>query len=104
MKRRLFILAILVSVAIWGLPLSSMSQESGQCYFEATEDIYLKIYNLDKDGVERWAVWSGFLPEGGTKAFNAPYGRVGYAVKKNKDDPWEENQESCMNDEGILVP
>jgi len=105
MKRMLIILVVVVVVVtIWALPKSGISQESGQCYFQATEDIFLKIYNLDKDGVERWAVWSGHLSEGGTKGFNAPYGKVGYAVKKNQDDPWEENREECINGEAIQIP
>jgi hypothetical protein len=53
MKRALILAAIIVVATIWILPSSLMAQEGGQCYFQANEDIYLKIYNLDKDGVER---------------------------------------------------
>ena len=104
MKRALISAAIIVVATIWILPSSLMAQEGGQCYFQANEDIYLKIYNLDKDGVERRAVWEGHLPEGGTKSFNAPYGQVGYATKKNPDDPWEENQEECYGGAAIEIP
>ena len=64
----------------------------------------MKIYNLEKDGVERWEKWSGHLPEGGKKSFHAPHGQVGYAVKKEKDDPWEEGQENRSGGEAIQVP
>jgi hypothetical protein len=104
MKRSLTLAAIIVVATIWILPSGLMAQEGGQCYFQATEDIYLKIYNLDKDGVERWKVWEGHLPEGGAKSFNAPYGQVGYATKKNPDDPWEENQEECYGGAAIEIP
>jgi hypothetical protein len=72
--------------------------------FSSNEDIYLKIYNLDKDGVERREVWEGHLPEGATKAYNAPYGQVGYATKINPEDPWEENQEECYGGAEIDIP
>ena len=104
MKRALILAAIILMATIWILPSSLMAQEGGQCYFQANEDIYLKIYNLDKDGVERRAVWEGHLSEGGTKSFNAPYGQVGYATKKNPDDPWEENQEECYGGAEIDIP
>ena len=104
MKRVLILTAIILDVTICVLRSSLMAQESGHCYFKANEDIYLKIYNLDKDGVERWKVWEGHLPEGGTKSFSAPYGQVGYATKKNPDDPWEENQEECYGGAEIDIP
>jgi hypothetical protein len=104
MKRTLIGSIIIAAVVIWMLPTGLTAQEAGQCYFEATEDIYLKIYKLDKDGVERWRVWEGHLSEGGTKSFNAPYGQVGYATKKNPDDPWEESQEDCMEGNAIQIP
>lgn len=62
-------------VTVWVLPANMTAQESGQCHFQANEDIYLKIYNLDKDGVERREVWEGHLAEGATKAYNAPMAR-----------------------------
>jgi len=95
---------VAATICVWAVPAGLMAQEGGQCYFQATEDIYLKIYNLDKDGVERREVWEGQLPEGGTKSFNAPYGQVGYATKQNPDDPWEESQSECMDGEAIEIP
>lgn len=53
MKRRLIFTAIIVMVTVWVLPANVTAQESGQCYFQANEAIYLKIYNLDKNGVKR---------------------------------------------------
>jgi len=104
MKRILTLTAILAILMACVFPVSLMSQEGGQCSFQATEDIYLKIYDTDKDGVERGTAWSGHLSAGGQKGFNSPDGQVAYAVKKEKDDPWEEGQESCSGSEAIQVP
>ena len=104
MKRYIILLTIVMTLMIGVTPEAVNSQQSGSCYFEASEDIYLKIYDLDKDGVERGAKWEGRLPAGGKKSFHAPYGQVGFAVKKEKDDPWEESQESCQGGEAIPIP
>ena len=105
MKRILIFTATIMVVTVWALPASLMAQdESGQCYFQASEDIYLKIYNLDKEGVERRKVWEGHLMEGGTKPFNAPYGQVGYATKKHANDSWDEDQETCEDGMAIVIP
>lgn len=105
MKRTLTLAAIIIVVAMWASPASLMAQnDSGQCYFQATEDTYLKIYKLDKDGVERWRAWEGHLREGDTKAFNAPYGQVGYATRKSPDDGWDEDQEACEDGMAIEIP
>jgi len=104
MKLMLTLTAIILVLVTWTFPAGVLAQEAGECYFEATEDIYLKIYNLDKDGVERWEKWSGHLAEGGKKSFHAPNGQVGYAVKKKKNDPWEESQEDCYGGDAIQVP
>ncbi len=104
MKRTWTWTVIVAVLMLWGLPAGITAQEAGQCYFQATEDIYLKIYHLDKDGVEEGTYWSGHLPEGGTKSYNAPHGRVGYATKKNPDDPWEGTQGECFGGEAIQIP
>jgi hypothetical protein len=105
MKRTLTLAAIIMVATMWALPASLLAQdESGQCYFQATEDIYLKIYKLDKNGVERFRVWEGHLAAGQTKAFNAPYGQVGWATKKEPNDPWDEDQEACQDGMAIEIP
>jgi hypothetical protein len=113
MKQLLIVAAVIVVAALWVLPTGLMAQDelgsdqgaqSGECYFQASEDIYLKIYNLDKSGVERTAVWEGFLPAGGTKAFNAPYGTVGFATRQSPDGFWSEDQEECANGAAIDIP
>ena len=104
MKRMLLWTIILAVAIIWGLPAGLLAQEAGQCYFQATEDTYLRIYHLDKDDIEEGVHWSGFLPEGGTKGYNAPHGRVGYATRENPDDPWEGTQEDCIDGNAIEVP
>ena len=112
MKRLLIFAAVIVMAALWALPTGLMAQsegedpgeQSGQCYFQASEDTYLKIYDLDKDGVERGTVWEGFLSAGDTKAFNAPYGAVGFATKQAPNDPWNEDQQGCMDGEAIDIP
>jgi len=44
------------------------------------------------------------LSAGGQKGFNSPNGQVAYAVKKGKDDPWEEGQENGSGGDTIQVP
>lgn len=108
MKRLLTLTAVMVVVVTVTLTGSLQAQDeevkSGNCYFQASEDTYLKIYNIGKNGVERTAVWEGFLPAGGTKAFNAPYGQVGFATKQAPNDPWNEDQAGCMDGESIDIP
>jgi hypothetical protein len=104
MKRRLIFTAVILMVTVWVLPANMTAQEAGQCYFQANEDIYLKIYHLDKDGVKHWKSWEGHLPEGATKAYNAPYGQVGYATKINPEDPWDESFAECLDGAAIEIP
>ena len=112
MKGILISTAVVVGIVMGVLPTGLMAQsmgtdpgeQSGECYFQASEDTYLKIYDLDKDGVERGTVWEGFLSAGDTKAFNAPYGAVGFATKQAPNDPWNEDQQACANGAAIDIP
>ena len=112
MKRILILTAVVIGVTMGALPMGLMAQsfgtdqgaQSGECYFQASEDTYLKIYYFGKNGVERQTVWEGFLAAGETKAYNAPYGTVGFATKQAPNDPWNEDQQACANGEAIDIP
>jgi len=112
MKRILVLSAVVLCVTMGALPMDLMAQsfgadpgtQSGECYFQASEDTYLKIYYLGKSGVERQEVWEGFLAAGETKAYNAPYGIVGFATRQAPNDPWNEDQQGCMDGESIDIP
>ena len=116
MKRLLIVTSVIVMITLGAWPTGLMAQDqgieegsdqgtqSGECYFQASEDTYLKIYYYGKSGVERRAVWEGFLSAGETKAYNAPYGTVGFATKQAPNDPWNEDQQTCANGEAIDIP
>ena len=77
--------------------------QSGECYFQASEDTYLKIYYSARVGSNARGLGS-FLAAGETKAYNAPYGTVGFATKQDPNDPWNEDQQTCANGEAIDIP
>jgi hypothetical protein len=105
MKRILTLAAIMMIVTMWVLPANLMAQdEGGQCYFQASEDVYLEIYHIGSEGIERRIIWRGHLSAGDTKAFNSPNGQVGYATTNNPDDPWDESESECINGEAIDIP
>jgi hypothetical protein len=105
MKRTLILAAIMMVVTIWVLPANLMAQdEGGQCYFQASEDVYLQIYHIGSEGIERRIIWRGHLSAGDTKAFNSPNGQVGYATTDNPEDPWDESEAECINGEAIDIP
>jgi hypothetical protein len=91
-------------VTIWAQPAILMAQDGGQCYFKATEDVYLQIYHIGSEGIERQIEWSGHLSAGETKAYNSPNGQVGYATTDNPEDPWDESEEECIDGEAIEIP
>jgi len=103
MKRLLTLTAVMVVVTLWVLPTGPMAQEGGQCYFQASEDVYLQIYSRS-EGIERNIIWQGHLSAGDTKAYNSPDGRVGYATTDDPEDPWDESEAECINGEAIDVP
>lgn len=103
MKRALILAAIIVVATIWILPPSLMAQEGGQCYFQASEDVYLQIYSRS-EGIERRIIWQGLLSAGETKAYNSPDGRVGYGTTDDLQDPWDESEAECIDGEAIDIP
>ena len=103
MKRVLTLTAVMVVVTLWVLPTGPMAQEGGQCYFQASEDVYLQIYSRS-EGIERNIIWQGHLSAGETKAYNSPDGQVGYGTTDNLQDPWDESETECMDGEAIDIP
>jgi hypothetical protein len=103
MKRVLTLTAVMVVVTLWVLPTGPMAQEGGQCYFQASEDVYLQIYSRS-EGIERNIIWQGHLSAGDTKAYNSPDGQVGYGTTDDLQDPWDESETECINGEAIDIP
>ena len=105
MKRTLILTAVMVAAMMWFLPSGLMAQDqAGQCYFQASEDVYLQIYYIGSEGVERQIIWSGHLQAGDTKAYNSPNGRVGYATTDDPQNPWDEDEQDCIDGEAIDIP
>jgi hypothetical protein len=103
MKRLLTLTAVMVVVILWVLPTGPMAQEGGQCYFQASEDVYLQIYSRS-EGIERNIIWQGHLSAGDTKAYNSPDGQVGYGTTDDLQDPWDESETECIDGEAIDIP
>ena len=113
MKRTLLLTAVMVAATMWVLPTGPMAQseegsgqgaQGGQCYFQASENVYLQIYYIGSEGVERQIIWSGYLSAGDTKAYNSPDGRVGYATTDDPQNPWDEDEQDCIDGEAIDIP
>ena len=103
MKRVLILAVVIGIVTVWGLPAGLLAQEGGQCYFQASEDVYLQIYSRS-EGVERRIQWQGHLSAGDTKAYNSPDGRVGYGTTDDLEDPWDESEAECIDGQAIDIP
>jgi hypothetical protein len=104
MKKVMILVSVVVVATLWVLPAGLMAQEGGQCYFQASEDVYLQIYHIGSEGIERRIIWQGHLSAGDTKAYNSPDGRVGYGTTDDLEDPWDESEAECINGEAIDIP
>ena len=103
MKSVMTLTIVMVVVTLWVLPAGLMAQEGGQCYFQASEDVYLQIYSRS-EGIERRIIWQGHLSAGDTKAYNSPDGMVGYGTTDDLQDPWDESEAECVDGVAIDIP
>ena len=60
-----------VALSILIVPPSAFSEE-GTCYLEAVTDVYVEVYDLDRQGNDGEMIWSGRLNDGETVLIKAP--------------------------------
>ena len=87
-------------------PLSVIAEE-GTCYLEAVTDVYVEVYDLDRDGNRGSMIWSGRLNDGEKALIKAPHARFRYKFNSEPDqkqalsdgpDKW------CDGNQNITVP
>lgn len=97
-------IAALLSLLV--MPSAALSDE-GTCYIEAVTDVYVELYDLDRDGNHGEMIWSGRLKQGETALIKAPHARFRY---KYNDQPDEEQALSvgadkwCNGKTRVAVP
>jgi hypothetical protein len=81
--------------------------ESGTCILKAISEVYLEVYDLDRDGNHGPMIWSGRLKDGETVRIEAPHARLRYKYNAQPDqeqalsvgpDQW------CESDNTVGVP
>jgi hypothetical protein len=81
--------------------------EAGTCTIKALSEVYLEVYDLDRDGNHGPMIWSGRLKDGETARIEAPHARFRYKYNPQPDqkqaltvgpDQW------CDSDHTVGVP
>ena len=74
---------ILISVLL--LPSFVLSEE-GTCYLEAVTEVYVEVYDLDRQGNDGEMIWSGRLKDGEKVLIKAPNARFRYKYNSEPDE------------------
>ena len=74
-----------VALSILIVPPSAFSEE-GTCYLEAVTDVYVEVYDLDRQGNDGEMIWSGRLNDGETVLIKAPHARFRYKFNNQPDE------------------
>ena len=82
----LFLFAIIsIFLAALAMPSAALSEE-GTCYLEAVTDVYVEVYDLDRQGNDGEMIWSGRLNDGETVLIKAPHARFRYKYNSEPDE------------------
>lgn len=76
-----FITVVLLNLAV---PVAAIAEE-GTCYLEATTDVFVMVYDLDRQGNSSGLIWQGRLNDGETTQIKAPHGRFRYKYNSEPD-------------------
>ena len=76
-----FIIAVISNLAV---PVAAISDE-GTCYLEATTDVYVVVYDLDREGNQGERLWQGRINQGDTVLLKAPHARFRYEYNFEPD-------------------
>ena len=77
------ITVVLLSVLL--LPSSVFSDE-GTCYLKAVTEVYVEVYDLDRQGNDGEMIWSGRLKDGEKVLIKAPHARFRYKYNSEPDE------------------
>ena len=82
--------------------------EEGSCYLKAnTKDVYMIVFDLDRDGNKGQQIWQGRINQGESVKITTPHARFiyDYNDQPDKDQPLSGGSDRwCNNLETILVP
>jgi hypothetical protein len=91
-----------------GLAAPQLSHsKSGTCILKAISEVYLEVYDLDRDGNHGPMIWNGRLKDGETVRIEAPHAKFRYKYNAQPDqkqalsvgpDQW------CDSDNTVGVP
>jgi hypothetical protein len=99
-------LAALILAAL--LPAQNSHAAEGSCYLKATNtDVFLIVFDLDRDGNQGDQIWQGRINQGESVKITVPHGRFryDYNAQPDQDQPLSGGSDrSCSNLETILVP
>ena len=86
---------------------SAVHSDEGTCYLEAVTDVYVEVYDLDRQGNHGEMIWSGKLNNGDKVFIKAPHARFRY---KFNSEPGEKQALSvgpdkwCDGKNTVAVP
>ena len=81
--------------------------EKGTCVLEASKDVFVMVWDLDKEGNKGRQIWQGRINQGETAKITAPHARLRYSYndQPDEDQPLSGDIERwCNSGETILVP
>jgi len=82
--------------------------EEGTCYLKASnKDVFVIVYDLDRDGNQGAQIWQGRLNQGESTKLTAPHARFRYDYndQPDKDQPLSGGGDRwCNNLKTVMVP
>ena len=102
----LLLTVITTSILALAAPPAALSEE-GTCYLEAVTDVYIEVYDLDREGNHGEMIWNGRIEAGDAVLLKAPHARFRYKYNSEPDqkqaltvgpDQW------CNGENNVTVP
>jgi len=101
-------LAFLVVILAGFLAVQNEDAQAGSCYLQANDtDVFVIIYDLDRDGNQGPQIWEGRINEGQSVKITTPHDffRYDYNAEPDIDQPLSGGFDRSCNDlETILLP
>ena len=103
MGRRLS-MTIVVIILTGFLAGPAAADDDNSCWLEATQSLYLSIYDLDSQGSILSHMWEGVLDQGSKKRIISSNGKIRYYTNPSSESSSPGINLSCHNNEIISVP
>lgn len=95
-------------IAIVAGSVPESNAEEGSCYLQANHtDVFVIVFDLDRDGNQGRRLWSGRINRGESVLIKTPHGRFRYDYNSqpDEDQPLSGGYDRwCNNKQTILVP